>query len=66
MMHKYINCTLWAYLKTKREKLDSEKWWIFDQCEDIIKEHAQNVLYDCPPESSNLPHSFNSTEPFLS
>lgn len=45
MLHKYINCDLWTYLKLKRERLDNEKYWIFDQCQDIIREHAENVLY---------------------
>lgn len=45
MLHKYINCQLWEYLKNKREKLDNEKYWIFDQCTPIIKEHTENILY---------------------
>lgn len=37
MLHKYINCDLFDYLRGKRERLDNEKYWLFDQCEAIIK-----------------------------
>lgn len=45
MLHKYINCRFWAYLKAKRESLDTDKWWMFDQCDAIIKEHTESILY---------------------
>lgn len=46
MIHKYINCRFWAYLKAKRERLDTDKWWMFDQCDAIIKEHTESILYN--------------------
>jgi hypothetical protein len=45
MLHYYINANFYDYLKSKRERLESEKWWIFDQCQSFIREHAKTVLF---------------------
>lgn len=29
MFHKYINCDLFDYLRMKRDRLSSDKYWIF-------------------------------------
>jgi hypothetical protein len=50
MLHQQINCSLWEYLRTKREKLDIEKYWMFDQCASFIREHAETVLFNSNDE----------------
>lgn len=45
MFHKYINCDLFDFLRAKRDRLNTEKYWIFDQCEAMIREHAENILF---------------------
>lgn len=51
MLHKYINYDLFTFLKTKVSKLDccdrnSDGYWIFDVCDQTIREHCLTTVFN--------------------